>query len=600
MPICHPAKDPLSKDKPTIVLVGNPNSGKTTLFNSLTGLRQHTANFPGTTVTLAKGAISLYGKSFDLIDAPGTYSLTPFADDEAVTRDILADNCHAAVIIVVDPAHLLRALAFAIELAAHELPLGIFVNVTRGLPVSPQLTEKIEQLLGVPAICADASRPNAQQQFAQLFSQTKATKSRVLPDFATATARLRFVRTNFAEFTIDAYTASRGIDRLMLHPLLGLPIFLAIMWSMFELTYTLGAYPAGWLDSLIVSLGDWVRIAFSDSLFARIFVDGLLGGVGATIVFVPQITLLFTFMAMLEQSGYLARVAYLLEGVMKRCGLHGRSAVPLLMGFGCNVPAIMAIRTLPTHREKVTTALMLPFMSCSARLPVLTLLVGAFVATAWQGTTLFALYAGGVLASFITSLLLRRTLQGKPRALLLELPAYRLPRVQSLLLAAWGAVKHFLRRAGKILVPLAIILWVLFSYPTGVPIEESYAGRVGHAIAPVFAPLGFDWRTTTGLIAGVAAKEVYVAAIGTLYALEDTADQNTLVSHLTADSALDPATIAALLTFIVLYTPCIAVIATLKSELNLWWAMFGAIYPTVFAWLAAFVVRELFLALTSI
>lgn len=599
MPTCQLPKIPTAREHPTIVLVGNPNAGKTTLFNTLTGLRQHVANYPGTTVSLAEGVISIGGVKHLLIDAPGTYSLTPFADDEAVTREILADCSHAAVVVVVDPAHLVRSLSFATELAARGLPLAVFVNVARDQFIDQAVIATIESALGVPAVIADASGAGAKTAFAAL--AVRAAPS--VTNFSTltsASARLHFAKTTFSRFAFDAHTRSRGIDRFVLHPILGLPIFFAVMWAVFQTTFTLGAYPADLLDGLIVSLIAWVKTTFGDGFIAGILADGILGGVGATIVFIPQIAILFALVAVLEQSGYLARAAYVLENVMRRIGLHGRSAVPMLMGFGCNVPAIMAIRTLPTHREKVITAMMLPFMSCSARLPVLVLLVGAFVPAAWAGTTLFALYAGGIVAAIVTAFLLKHGVKGVARPLLLELPAYRLPNLKTLALVAWGAVKHFLRRAGKILLPLAVVLWVLFSYPAGAPIEDTYAARVGHTIAPIFSPLGFDWRATTGLIAGIAAKEVYVATVGTLYALADTEDTTALAARLQADATLDPATIAALLVFIVLYTPCIAVIATLKSELGWRWALFGAVYPTVFAWFAALATRHIFLAFVTL
>lgn len=600
---CHLPKTARTKKHPTIVLVGNPNAGKTTLFNALTGLRQHVANYPGTTVTLTEGVITLDKQPYLLIDAPGTYSLTPFSDDEAVTREILTDCGHAAVLVVIDPLHLVRSLAFVLELQALQLPLGIIINTLPGQVLHPELVRHIHDTLHVPVIHADASAASVKTTIATLLKTIQTAPKKIRkspPSCATAIERFTFAKQHFAQYEMGALDLTRTIDHVILHPVAGVPIFFAIMWVLFETTFTLGAYPADLLEQVIGWLSVSIKTNLGETWLTGILTDGILGGVGATIVFIPQIAILFALVAILEQSGYLARAAYVLENLMRRLGLHGRSAVPLLMGFGCNVPAIMAIRTLPTYREKVITALMLPFMSCSARLPVLTLLVGAFVPAVWAGTALFALYAGGILAGILTAFLLQSTVKGVARPLLLELPTYRVPQIRTLLLVAWGAVEHFLRRAGKILIPLAVILWILFSYPTGAAIEETYAGKVGQTIAPVFAPLGFDWRTTTGLIAGIAAKEVYVATIGTLYAIDATGDTAALSERLQQDTALDPATIAALLTFIVLYTPCIAVIATLKSELGTKWALFGAIYPTIFAWLAALLVRHIFIALVHI
>lgn len=389
------------------------------------------------------------------------------------------------------------------------------------------------------------------------------------------------------------YFMTDRIDNILLNRWLGIPLFLLLLFLIFETTFTLGALPMNFIESTFSLLQAKLTLILPQNLWTAAFIEGILGGVGAVLVFLPPIMLLFFFFALLQQSGYLARTAYLLDHLVQKIGLSGKSFVPLLMGFGCNVPAIMATRTLVSRKEKIITAMMIPFMSCGAKLPVYTLLIAAFFAPQYQGIVLFGLYCFGILVALLTGILVHKFRQtGKP-PLLLELPAYTLPRLRDVWLAIIEPAKAFLLKAGKVILPLTLIFWALFSFPQieelETDLEQSYAAQLGTAIEPIFAPLGFDWRISLGLIAGLGAKEALISTFGTLYSVA-AEGSNGLILKLQNDPIFTPLTALTLLIFVLLYTPCLAVIAVFRQEFGNKWAVFGFLYPTLLAWGCAFLV----------
>jgi ferrous iron transport protein B len=375
------------------------------------------------------------------------------------------------------------------------------------------------------------------------------------------------------------------------------------MWVVFQTTFTIGAIPMDLIDGLIGSLQDLLRNYLPENLFSSVLIDGIIGGVGATLVFLPPIMLLFFFLSILQQSGYLARTAYLLDNLMQKIGLGGKSFVPLLMGFGCNVPAIMATRTLTSRKEKIITSMMMPFMSCGAKLPVYTLFIAAFFKEKYQGSIMFGLYIFGILMGILSGAFFNTIMKDKKRHLLLELPAYTLPKIRNIWRAVWNSAKEFLWKAGRVILPLSIVLWFLFTFPiSNSPdlnsqveennIENSYAAKIGKTIEPVFAPLGFDWRISTGILSGLGAKEMLIATFGTLYSL-DAEDEVGLVSALQNDPIFTPLIAISLLVFVLIYTPCVAVLAVLKQEFGTKWAVIGLLYPFLLAWVLSFLIYQI-------
>jgi ferrous iron transport protein B len=380
------------------------------------------------------------------------------------------------------------------------------------------------------------------------------------------------------------------IQALLFHRVLGILIFLTLMWGVFQFIFTIGSYPMGWIDSGIVWLSEYCQSVMSEGILRSVLVDGIIAGVGATLLFVPQVVLLFLALAVLKKSGYLHRAALLFDKFMRVLGVSGHSFVPLLMGFGCNVPAIMAAATLPKEKERIITILLIPFMSCSARLPVYTLLIAAFFHQNWQGTILFGLYTFGILLAILAGLLLRRYVPEHGSAKACDVPEHELSWSQTFQLI-FHQVNHFLARIGRVIVPLTIVFWVLFSFPTG-PIEDSFAARIGQAIQPIFAPLGFDWRMTTGLISGFIAKESFVGTLGTLYAVEST-DTASLIARLETSPILDATGALALMVFVLLYQPCVATLLAIRYALGQKYFYLASILPTLIAWVAAFLVYQI-------
>lgn len=385
------------------------------------------------------------------------------------------------------------------------------------------------------------------------------------------------------------------IDKILLNKYIGIPIFLLIMWGMFQTVFSLGQIPMDIIDYVIFSLQNWLVVVMPDSIWSSLLIDGVIGGVGAMIVFLPLIIILFFFISIFRQTGYLSRISILFEKVFVKIGLSGKSIVPLSMGFGCNVPAIMALNTLDTKREKIITAMMIPFLSCSATLPIYTLLIAAFFPVELRGTILFALYVSGIFLSFLTGVFFNKVIKKGELKKSSTLPEYKIPKIKNILSAIWVTVKSFLFKTGKIILPFSIIIWFLFTFPLaeGNPaqIEESYAAQIGMAVEPIFEPIGFDWRINTALFGALGAKEVFISTLGIFYSL-DVSSEEGLIQALQNDPNITFLTAVLILIFILVYSPCIPVIGVIKEKFSTKWAIVAFIYPTGLAWLICFIVYK--------
>ncbi len=385
------------------------------------------------------------------------------------------------------------------------------------------------------------------------------------------------------------------LDKIFLNKITGIPIFFLVIWIVFQTVFTVGQIPMDLIDISVYKLQNWLTVALPESFWSSLLIDGVIGGVGAMIVFLPLIVILFFFISILQQSGYSSRISFLFEDFFKKIGLSGKSIVPMSMGFGCNVPAIMALKTLETKRQRIITAMMIPFLSCSATLPIYTLFIAAFFEEQWRGTILFGLYAIGIILSVLTGLGLNKFLKSERITSRSILPKYKIPEVKNILISIWKTTKSFLLKAGKIILPFSIILWLLFTFPAneGAPaqIEESYAAQIGMAVEPIFEPIGFDWRINTALFGALGAKEIFISTLGIFYSLETTSEDG-LIEALQNDPSITPLTAVLILVFMLIYSPCIPVIATMKAQFGTKWALITFIYPTILAWVICFTIYQ--------
>jgi len=710
----------------TVAVAGNPNSGKTTIFNNLTGARQHVGNYPGVTVEWKKGTHKRGDVKLDLVDLPGTYSLTAFSEEELVARDYLLNSAPDVVVDVVDAANLERNLFFTTELLEIGVPLVIVLNMTDvarsrglqidaarlaeklGVPVVPaignkgvgmdDLVEAIMQvaisqasLPGPAGVCGESgpgpaslagvmarggpSRVNYGPQVEKVISEiedllpagnhrrwqaiklvggdeqviellalpgtreavagaaaTFADETTDEPDILLARLRYKFV-SEICEGVIGApasarTTVSDRIDRVAMHPVWGVPVFLALMYLVFTLTFSLGNPLMnlidggfGWLSVFMSGL--WAQ--GSTSPLKSLIVDGIIGGVGGVIVFLPNIVLLFMAIAVLEGTGYMARAAFVMDRFMSKVGLHGKSFIPLLIGFGCTVPAIMATRTLETRRDRLITMMVLPLMSCGARLPIYALMIPAFFPARMQGPALWLIYVTGILLALGGAHFLRATLfRGETTPFLMELPPYRMPTMISLLVQMWTRAWLYVKKAGTVILGAAIILWFLTFYPKppadyvlpvgfekttaesamvfseiddpnlaqSAELSYSIAGRVGRLLEPAIAPLGFDWRIGTALVGAIAAKEVFVAQMGIVFAVGE-ADETSDQLRAQLRDRYTPLIGFCIMLFALISTPCIATFAITRQEAgSIKWAFAQTFGLTALAWIVTFVVYQ--------
>ncbi len=615
-------------------LLGSPNSGKTTLFNGLTGLRARVGNYPGVTVERREGALRLAARRGVIIDLPGTYSLEPLSPDEAVVKRVLDGELSPppdALVVVADACTLERSLLFLAQVLREGLPTCLVLTMTDELHARGGHIDlaHLERALGIPVLGVVAHRGLGLDALRARLAAPESWSRPHLPPPQDALARAGWAASVLAHVTHQRPSASRlteAVDRVVLHPLLGSLLFALVMVVFFQLIFAWATPAMDAIDALVAAAAGGVRRVLPAGALADFLADGLIAGVGSVVIFVPQIALLFGILYLLEDVGYMARAAFVVDRAMGRIGLEGRSFVSLLSSYACAVPGIMATRTIPSPRARLVTILVAPLMTCSARLPVYALLIGAFVPAVsvlgpfgLQGLTLLGLYLLGSLSALVVAALLKRTLlRGEGLPFYMELPPYRVPTLRLWSSQVWGSVSAFLRRAGTIILCVSMGLWVLLNVPrVAAPadlepaqtrrfaLEHSLAGRAGHAIEPLIAPLGFDWKIGVGLLASLAAREVIVATLAQIYAAAD--QQTSLRQAIRADvdprtgrPVFTPATVAALLVFFVFALQCLSTIAVMRRETNSWrWPAFAFGYLLTLAYVASFATHALVSALAT-
>ncbi|OIQ60567.1 ferrous iron transport protein B [Moorella thermoacetica] len=661
-----------------IALVGNPNSGKTSIFNDLTGARQHVGNWPGVTVEKKEGKLIFQGQTYNIVDLPGTYSLGAYSEDELIARNFILFDKPDAVINVVDASNLERNLYLTIQLlemgASVVVALNMLdeararkieINIPRlaqalGVPVVPTVATRGEGIKELVATVAKKVRETICQplkvnygseieneldkleqiikQYAKLAAKyparwlaiklleddmrlqeelQKEGARQVLDQVVKSKKQLNEILGEEVEAIIadrrygfinglvkeavtrrqtleERLTLSDKIDSIVTNRYLGLPIFLLAMWAVFQFTFKLGDPMIGWVESAFEGLTGlatgWLEALGAPQLLISFIADGIIGGLGSVLVFIPPIFLLFLAISLLEDSGYMARAAYIMDRLMHALGLHGKSFVPLLIGFGCNVPAIMATRTLENRKDRLITILINPLMSCTARLPVYVLFTGAFF-TAKQGWVIFSLYLLGIVLAIIMGKIFKTFLfKGETAPFVMELPPYRLPTLKGTMIHMWERGSSFVRKAGTVIVGVVVLIWVLSNLPLGVAYasQESLIGRLGTILAPVFKPAGFGtWEAAVALVFGIVAKEVVVGTLGVLYGVEEDGLTAAIAQSWTPLSAY------AFMVMTLIYIPCVAAIGAIRRETNSWgWTAFAIGYSLLLGWVMAVLVFQ--------
>ena len=655
-------------------LAGNPNVGKTTVFNQLTGMRQHVGNWPGKTVERAEGHFSHGSYDYDVVDLPGNYALSAHSMEEIVSRDFIVDDDSDVIINVVDAANLERNLYLTVQMMELGANMVMALNMNDfakkkdhiidiklmsellGFPVVEinaknkdgfeellttverqaakpidtsaklsygdelrehlgdlqKLIEQDNNLLDVPSVWTAIKllerdsividKVQQSSKSSQIMAETDKVSGHLHTIFnegaeeVVANARYAFIDGLMAEAVkkpaVEKETTSDKIDKIVTNRILAIPIFLVIMYAMFQFTYTLGAPFQDMIDEGFGMLAEWVAGFIANEYLASFICDGIIGGVGGVLTFLPIIILMFLFLSILEDCGYLARAAFTLDKIMhKLVGLHGKAFIPMILGFGCGVPAIMATRTMENEGDRMLAMMLVPFMSCTARLPIYAIFVAAFFAEN-EGTVLLSIYLLGIVVALIVAAILKRTMfKGLSTPFVMELPTYKVPSVKGVLLHTWEKVKGFLRKAGTIILACSIVLWALSIFPLGVEYgsAESVLGMIGSVIAPIFAPLGFGtWQAAVAIIAGLAAKEVVVATFGTLAGMEE--DDEDGITQLVHDT-FTPLSAFSFMAFTLLYTPCFAAIGAIKQETNSYkWALTMCAITLVTAYIVSFLI----------
>ena len=602
---------------PLVAMVGNPNAGKSALFNALTGARQKVGNYPGVTVERHSGRLALDdGRAVELVDLPGAYSLDPSSPDERVTRDVVTgtqagERLPDALVVVVDAANLDNHLRFALQLIALGLPVVVALNMVDlaerdGLVLDPAV---LERELGVPVVPTVAVRRRGidvlRARLTALVGGTTAELRRLRPsdgsvddDIVTLQRRARTIAAAATVSETPVRRWNHALDSVALHPVFG-PILLAtLLFVMFQAVFSWSEVPVSWIESAFAALDGVVSDAMPDGFLRSLLTDGVIAGVGAVVVFLPLILILFLFILVLEASGYMVRAAFLMDRMMAQVGLSGRAFIPLLSSFACAVPGIMATRTIDDEKDRLTTILIAPLMTCSARLPVYSIIIAAFIPArkvapfiGLQGLVLFGLYVMGIVGAFVAALALRRTVtKGDSSGFMMEMPKYQMPRLGDIAIGLWSRAWIFLKRAGTTIALTTVILWALLSLPQAPAGQKqadySVAGRIASGLEVVVRPIGFNHDIALALIPAMAAREIAVAAIGTVYAIddvEDTRGERTLVDNLRGRWSL-PTALAFLMWFV--FAPqCISTIAVTRRETNGWrWPAFmvGYLFATAY------------------
>ena len=652
-----------------IALAGNPNVGKSTIFNALTGSRQQIGNWPGVTVEKKSGFARLGDFEIEVVDLPGTYSLTAYSVDEVVARDYIIDEKPDVVVHVVDATNFERNLYLTTQLMELGVPLVIALNMSdmagkNGTAINRMQMKKVFEIPGVRTVGSKGEGLDELLRTAINEAETSPHHEHAI-GYGDRTERLiadlvavlgkdpalsaryppRWLAIRLLEGDENAHKKIAGspardatlgilakinpaeteaemadrryevisallpqvcttcvrtmnssdlIDRVITNRWLGIPIFLALMWGAFELTFAAAAPFSAAIEAFMGYCAGFVGSGMEPAWLGSFLGDGIIGGMGAILIFIPNIFILLFLLSVLEDSGYLARAAFVMDRLMYSIGLPGKSFIPMLIGFGCNVPAIMATRTIEDPKDRLLTILINPFMSCSARLPVYVLFAGAFF-PANAGTVVFVLYVLGIVVAIGSAWLFRKTiLPGKPAPFLMEMPPYRLPTIATSVVHMWDRGSMYIRKAGGVILFGALIVWGLASLPYGVEYgsAESFAGLIGHVLEPLVAPLGFDWKIAVALLFGFVAKEVVVGSLGVLYGTGE--DGGSLQGALLADPSLGPVTAFALMAFVLLYLPCLAALAVIRKETGSWkWTGFSVIYGLVVAYIVAFIITRL-------
>ena len=611
-----------------VALVGNPNTGKTALFNALTGARQKVANYAGVTVERKEGLVTTpAGRTLSVLDLPGTYSLRARSPDEVVTRDAVLGRLAGEVapdvmVAVADATNLRLVLRLILELKAVGRPMVLALNMydiaqRQGLRID---LAGLAHELGCPIVTTVATRKRG---IDDLVAQVDALIAAGAVPGANvwrepSAAQIRDAHRE-AQRILRAHvrppehpdTITGRIDAVLLHPIAGLAILFSLLFLMFQAVFTWATPAQDLIDAGFQAFGGWVGAVLPDGLLKSFLAEGVIAGVGSVLVFLPQILVLFLFIILLEDFGYMARAAFLMDRIMGGAGLHGRAFIPLLSSFACAIPGIMSARVIDNKRDRLTTILVAPLMTCSARIPVYTLIIGAFIPNlrVWggfslQGLVMFGLYAGGILSALGVSFVTRRLFwRGAVEPFLMELPTYKLPSVESVARNLMLRAHIFVSRAGRIILPLMILVWFLSSFPappsgaTGPDIDYSLAGRLGHLLAPLLAPIGFNWQMTVALIPGFAAREVAVAALGTVYAIGEAGKTTGALSAQLAQH-WSLATALSFLAWYVFAPQCASTLAVVKRETNSWfWPAVMFVYMTALAYLASLIVYRIAVAM---
>jgi ferrous iron transport protein B len=620
-----------SAPSPLIALVGNPNCGKTALFNILTGSRQKVANYAGVTVERKEGSLlTPSGLRVRILDLPGAYSLDPLTPDEQVTADVLlgrrtGETQPDFVVCVTDATNLRQNLRLVLSLKRLGLPMVVALNMSdiarrKGIVID---AERLAGELGVPVVETIGVKTTGVRALIKVLDGLaipgRARRAAVwLPlsasDIEYDQSEVRRILGLVGGDRLDGVTISDRVDAVVLHPVIGPLILAVILFLVFQAVFAWAQAPMDEIKLGVSAFGDWLGAALPTSLAKDLLINGVLAGVGSVLVFLPQIIILFFFILILEDSGYLPRAAFLLDRVMGSVGLSGRAFIPLLSSFACAIPGIMATRTIQNPRDRLATIMIAPLMTCSARLPVYALIIGAFIPrrTVWgglelQGVVLFALYVIGVVSAMAVAFVLKRSgRSARFQSLMLELPAYHWPNLRGLAIGLWQRVEIFLSRVGTIILSLMVILWALSSFPapppgaTGPPIQYSIAGHLGAWLAVLFAPIGFNWQISIALVPGLAAREVAVGALGTVYALSATGDDvSSALTPLIAHSWSLP-TALSLLAWYVFAPQCLSTLATVKRETNSWrYPIFMAAYLFAMAYAGSWITYRVATALLS-
>lgn len=706
-----------------VALVGNPNCGKTTLFNFASGSHERVGNYSGVTVDAKEAMLKKDGYTFRIVDLPGTYSITEYSPEELYVRTHIMEKMPDIVINVVDSSNLKRNLFLTTQLIDMNIKVVIALNMydeleKRGVKFD---YDALGKMLGIPIIPTVASKgvgvdelfkkltdvyedrdPSVRHihinygplietairkiqdeiwknpkitdkqssryvaiklletdkttlvqlkeygNFEQIKSLTKSTVAELEKEYGERSetiitdAKYGFIdgamKETYREPKKDKYKLKRELDDLLTHRVWGFPIFLFLMWLMFQATFTLGSFPMEWIDTGVQALGQWLQNVMSPGALRDLLVDGIIGGVGGVIIFLPNIMILFFFISLMEDTGYMARASFIMDKLMHKIGLHGKSFIPLVMGFGCNVPAIMATRTLDNKKDRILTMIITPFMSCSARLPVYVLLISAIFPQN-QGLVLFTIYLIGILLAVTTALIMKRVVFAKKEVpFVMELPPYRIPTLKNTSLHMWHKGQQYLKKMGNVILLASILIWALGYFPrhidystnydaqiTSVKMnnqlqtsdkdqkvmqlemnkeserqEKSYIGQLGHAIEPVIRPLGFDWKMGVSIITGLAAKEIVVSTMGILYQADPEVEagagslgdkikeQTHNKGEFKGQAVFTPLVSFGFMLFVLIYFPCVAVIAAIKKESSWGWAVFTMVYTTAIAWVVAF------------